>query len=134
MSESIPWISLHAAEMATLRQICLDYPNSAEVITFDTPTFKVEKKIFVLAARRNGEVTISCKAAPGVQGVLVGADPDRYFVPPYFGPKGWIAAWLSPSRTPDWPMIEDLIDESYRLVAPKRLVRLLDPSDSSRHP
>jgi hypothetical protein len=31
-----------------------------------------------------------CKAPPGEQSQLVDADPERYFVPPYVGPKGWV--------------------------------------------
>jgi len=32
--------------------------------------------------------------------VLVGADPDRFFVPPYVGHKGWVGVRLDPE--PDW--------------------------------
>jgi len=59
-----------------------------------------------------------CKAPPGSQAILTGADPQRFFVPPYVGPKGWIGIRLD-SRA-DWKEVTALIERSYRLIAPKR--------------
>jgi hypothetical protein len=56
--------------------------------------------------------------------VLVGADPETFFVPPYIGNKGWIAIRLD-GRI-DRHMLEDLVRDSYRMTAPKRLAVLLD--------
>jgi predicted DNA-binding protein (MmcQ/YjbR family) len=61
-----------------------------------------------------------CKAPPGKQAVLVAADAERFFVPPYVGGKGWVGAYLDVEQ--DWEELADLIEESYRLTAPKRLV------------
>jgi hypothetical protein len=52
--------------------------------------------------------------------VLVGADPDRFFAPPYVGPKGWIGVRLDAGV--DWPQLTDLIADSYAMTAPKRLL------------
>ena len=121
--------------MSTLRDICLSYPQTSEDIKWDNPVFLVQERIFVLVSLREpDQVGIWLKAGAGVQETFTGADPVRYYRPPYFGPKGWLGAWVSPERLPVWPVIEDLIDESYRLVAPKRLVRLLDPIDLSTRP
>jgi hypothetical protein len=51
--------------------------------------------------------------------VLVGADPDRFFAPPYVGPKGWIGIRLT--KRPDWAEVDMLVRRSFRLVAPRRL-------------
>jgi hypothetical protein len=51
-------------------------------------------------------------------------DPERYFVPPYVGVHGWVGVHLD--RDPDWEYIADLIADSYRMTAPKRLVKQLD--------
>lgn len=123
------WAGVAAGTMTTLREICLAYPEAVEEVTFDTPTFKVRKKIFALIGTEPGLASVWCKAGPGVQEAFVTSEPERYFRPPYFGPKGWVAAWVSTRHDPDWLAIEDLIDESYRLVAPKRLARELDPPD-----
>jgi hypothetical protein len=66
-----------------------------------------------------------CKAPPGVQELLVGAAAERFFVPPYVGHHGWIGAWLDEVEL-DWDELGDLIEESYRMTAPKRLSALLD--------
>lgn len=63
------------------------------------------------------------KAPPGAQAVLVGADPDRFFVPPYVGHKGWIGMRLAPA--PDWAEVGFLVRRSYRMTAPKRLAVLV---------
>ena len=55
--------------------------------------------------------------------VLVGADPERFFVPPYVGHKGWVGARLD--GRPDWDEVAALVRRSYRLIAPKRLVALI---------
>ena len=49
--------------------------------------------------------TINLKAAEGVQQVLVASDPDRFFVPKYVGPKGWVGCdWtLAASTGTRWP-------------------------------
>jgi len=49
----------------------------------------------------------------------VGSDPKRFFVPPYVGHHGWIGVWLDVEI--DWDEVADLIEESYRMTAPKRL-------------
>jgi predicted DNA-binding protein (MmcQ/YjbR family) len=65
-----------------------------------------------------------CKAPPGAQQVIVASDSERFFVPPYVGSKGWIGAYLDVEQ--DWEELADLIEESYRMTAPKRLVSDLD--------
>jgi hypothetical protein len=72
-------------------------------------------------------VAVWCKAAPGNQALMVRAEPERYFVPPYVGPSGWVGVWLD--RNPDWAQVEELMRDSYRLVAPKKLAALLEEED-----
>jgi len=115
--------------MATLRDLCLTYPQTSEEIKWENPVFLVHRRIFVLVhSADDGRVGIWLKAGKGVQEAFVEADGERYYRPPYFGPKGWLGAWVSAESQPIWPVIEDLIDESFRLVAPKRVVALLGES------
>lgn len=72
----------------------------------------------------DGRLGIWCKGAPGAQEVLVGADPNRFFVPPYVGSKGWIGIVMDSST--DWHQVAALVEDSFRLVAPKRLAAKLD--------
>jgi hypothetical protein len=71
-----------------LRAICLALPEAAEKEAWGDSTFRVRDKIFAMEKRGDERPSLWCKAPPGSQMVLVGADPSRFFVPPYVGPKG----------------------------------------------
>lgn len=103
-----------------LRTICLALPEAEERATWDSPTFRIRNKIFAMA---HDPATVWCKAPRGAQAILVAAAPERFFVPPYVGPKGWIGIRLTEGA--DWDEIAVLIRRSYRLVAPKRLALLV---------
>jgi hypothetical protein len=108
-----------------LRAICLAFPEAVEAGGVGTPTFKVRGKIFAMRHSLHDvdRRSLWCKAPPGVQQLLVGNDPVRFFVPPYVGSKGWVGAYLDVEQ--DWGELADLIEESYRMTAPKRLVTQL---------
>ncbi len=107
-----------------LRAICLALPETTEKLTWEeTPTFRVRDKIFAMQAGGDSRASLWCKAPPGAQAILVGADPERFFVPPYVGRNGWIGVRLDVA--PDWDEIAGFILESYRMTAPKRLTKVL---------
>ena len=56
--------------------------------------------------------------------MLIGSDPERFFAPPYVGPKDWIGVRLD--RPVDWEEVEALVTDSYRMTAPKRLLAHLE--------
>ena len=107
-----------------LRAICLALPEAEEKEAWGDPTFRVRDTIFAMQKRGDGRISVWCKAPPGSQMVLVGADPERFFVPPYVGPKGWVGMRLD--SDPDWDEVAALVRRSYRLIAPKRLSTLSD--------
>ena len=109
-----------ASGLARLRKICLTLPEAVEKETWEIPTFRVRDKIFAMA---HDPGAVWCKAPSGVQAILVGAVPERFFVPPYVGHKGWIGFRLD--RGTDWAEVEALIRRSYRMTAPKRLAVLV---------
>lgn len=114
---------------ARLRSICLALPEATEKEAWGDPTFRVRDKIFAMEKRGDGRISLWCKAPPGSQAILVGADSEAFFVPPYVGHKGWIGVRLD--RKLDWAEIATLIRRSYRLTAPKKLVAQL-PDEASR--
>lgn len=107
-----------------IRAICLACPEATEKETWGDPTFRVRDRIFAMDKRGDGRISLWCKAQPGAPDVLVDANPDRYFIPPYVGSKGWIGVRLDGDV--DWDAVTELVAESYRLIAPKRLAALLD--------
>jgi predicted DNA-binding protein (MmcQ/YjbR family) len=102
-----------------LRAICLALPEATEVVIRRGPTYRVEDRIFALDRMVEGRASVWFKAPVGAQAVLIGADPERFFSPPYYGPKGWVGMRLD--RSPDWREVAAVVERSYRLVAPKRL-------------
>ena len=56
--------------------------------------------------------------------VVAESDPELFFVPPYVGPSGWVGVRLD--KKPDWSLVAELLEDGYRLVAPKRRLRELD--------
>lgn len=103
-----------------LRRICLSLPEAYEEETWGEATFRVRKKIFCMAGGHDpARPSASLKTAREDQQALL-ARGAPYFFPAYVGPKGWIAVELTDRRV-DWAEVEELIVESYRLIAPKRL-------------
>jgi len=102
-----------------LRKICLALPEAEEKEAWGDPTFRVRDKIFAMEKRGDGRVSVWCKAPEGSQMVLVGADPDRFFVPPYVGHRGWVGVRLD--TNPDWGEVAKIVTRSYVLVAPRKL-------------
>jgi predicted DNA-binding protein (MmcQ/YjbR family) len=107
-----------------LREICLALPDAHEVESWQAPTFRVKNKIFAMysdpsdAQHSGGRPSVWLKAAPGNQGFLMDADPDRYFSPPYVGPSGWVGVRLD--KRPRWKEIAEMVGEAYQLALPKR--------------
>jgi len=110
------------------RKLALSLPEAHEVEAWGEPTFRVKNKIFAMYAHANthhgaGRNAVWCKAAPVNQRLMVDAAPDRFFVPPYVGPSGWVGVWLDVNV--DWAELQDLLRDAWRITAPKKLVAAL---------
>lgn len=109
-----------------LREVCLAFPESVESGGVGNPSFKVRGKIFAMQHPTEGRPSLWVKAPDGVQQMLVSAVPNRFFRPPYVGHHGWVGLWLDAEI--DWDELADLVDESYRMTAPKRLSAQIGPA------
>lgn len=110
-----------------VRGLCLALPEVTERLSHGAPTWFVRgKNVFVTFAGHHHGARLSfwCAAPLGIQAGLVEADPDRYFVPPYVGHRGWLGVRLDVE--PDWDEIAALVVDAYRVIAPQRLVVELD--------
>jgi hypothetical protein len=116
-----------AAALERVRKLCLSWPETSERPTHGAPAFFVRDRRcfakFVDNVHGDGRLALWCAAPPGAQAMLVESNAEVYFVPPYVGPSGWVGVWLD--RQPDWAQIDDLLQDSYRLIAPKKLLALL---------
>ena len=116
-----------ADPLTRLRKLCLALPETTEKVAWNRPTFRVRDKMFGLFAdnfHHDGRVALWCSSPRDVRDILVEFDPDRFFVPPYFGPRGWLGVYLDGKL--DWDELHEVIKDGYRQVAPKRLSALVD--------
>jgi phosphoribosylglycinamide formyltransferase-1 len=75
----------------------------------------------------DGRVAVLCKAPEGENRALVASDPHRFYLPRYVGSRGWVGLRLD-LQDVDWGEVAELVADSYRLVAPKRLAALVGQS------
>jgi predicted DNA-binding protein (MmcQ/YjbR family) len=105
--------------IARIRDICLALPEVAEKPFggHTAPAFRVRDKLFATTSEDGSFLTF--KGGPGVLEALVAAEPERFFVPAYVGSKGWVGARLDAGH--DWDELAELIQDSYRMIAPRGL-------------
>ncbi|WP_328612696.1 MmcQ/YjbR family DNA-binding protein [Amycolatopsis sp. NBC_00355] len=115
-------------QLDVLRKLCLALPEATERLSHGSPAWFVRgKKTFVMFAddhHGDGRLAFWCPAAAGVQEELVRTEAERFFKPPYVGPRGWLGVRLDVDV--DWAEIDRIVREAYRLVAPKSLAALVE--------
>jgi predicted DNA-binding protein (MmcQ/YjbR family) len=111
------------SELNMLRAAALGYPEAAEDFPWGERVIKVRGKIFVFLNERDGGlvVTVKLRGAHGEAMLMPFVTPTGYGL----GRAGWITARFAPGEPLPTGMLAAWIDESYRLVAPKRLVKEL---------
>jgi hypothetical protein len=127
--------NLGARRLDQIRTIAVAFPEVNERVSHGAVCFFVQDKRPVCYLHDNhrgdGRISLWCPAAPGVPEELVAAEPQRFFKPPTSA-RGTFSDWLAvnldtPDMSPvDWHEIAAIIEEAYRLVAPKHLVAELD--------
>jgi YjbR len=82
--------------LATVRELCLALPETSERPSHGEPTFFVGgKRSFATvwdSHHGDGRLALICAAPPGMQSALVEAEPERFYVPPYVGHRGWLGS------------------------------------------
>jgi len=110
--------------LGRLRKLCLSLPEVEERLSHGAPTFFVRGKrafVMVLANRHgDGRFAIWCAAGEGIQQSFVEAEPERFFVPPYVGHRGWLGVRLDGPI--DWDELAGLAEDAFAEIAPARLV------------
>jgi hypothetical protein len=110
-----------------VREICLRLPEATEKEAWGNPTFRAGKMFAMFTDNHHddGRLALWIKSTPEDQDVLVDNEPERFFVPPYMGPNGWVGVRLEGGRV-DWVVVEELVEDGYRLIAPRKLLARLD--------
>jgi predicted DNA-binding protein (MmcQ/YjbR family) len=116
--------------LARTSRICLALPEAERELSGRHATFRVRRRTFAYYLddhQGDGILGVAFKAPPGMNEALAAGEPDRFYLPAYIAHHGWLGLRLDTGRV-DWQEVEDMVTESYALVAPKRLVRMLEPS------
>jgi hypothetical protein len=118
--------------LAKLRKLIAELPETSEKISHGSPTFWGGKKTFASFhdnLHGDNRVSVWIKSTFEEQSTLVEAKPAIFFVPPYAGPSGWVGIRVDGKDAKvDWSVIRDLLEDGWRLVAPKRAINALDES------
>jgi predicted DNA-binding protein (MmcQ/YjbR family) len=123
--------------LAELREIALGFPGAFEKISHGRPSFFVTKMFAMYGGSSKtvvpGEMTrfshaLLVKVDETDRSAL--AQDTRFFFPAYLGPAGWLGLDFTAAKI-DWAEVTELVDASYRLVAPKKLLNQLDDQGAS---
>ena len=113
--------------LARLTQIVLALPETERILMGRHAAYRIRKKTlayFLDDHHGDGIVAVTCKVLPGDNERLAAAQPDRFYLPAYVGPKGWVALRLDQGKV-DWDEVDELIRGSYLLIAPKKLAAMV---------
>lgn len=109
------------AVFARARRLCLALPESAETGSWGHPNFRVGKKTFCTFEMVSGRPSIAFRLSPTNVDLVL---RRKHFFPTPYGRGMWASLWVDAAI--DWTLIAALVERSYRLVASKRLLALLD--------
>ena len=119
--------------LAEVRAIALGFPEAFEKVSWGRLVFCAAKIFVMYGGSVKGDAKGEYVQYP--QSILVKVDESdrraleqdtRFFFPAYMGTSGWLGLDLTAKKKADWDEVGELIDASYRLIAPKKLIKLLD--------
>jgi predicted DNA-binding protein (MmcQ/YjbR family) len=114
--------------LTRLSKICLALPETERTVRGDHADFRVRGMVFAYFLDNHhgdGIVSVCCKAELGEHIDRARREPLRFYLPAYLGARGWFGLRLDRGKV-SWNEVRNIVELSYRLVAPKTLVRKLD--------
>ena len=112
-------------EGTALRKFALSYPEATEDMPWGHHAIRVKGKSFLFLAADAETFSLSAKlpSSGGVALELPFASPTEYGL----GRSGWVTARFPRGARVPLDVLRLWVDESYRAIAPKRLVARLGP-------
>jgi predicted DNA-binding protein (MmcQ/YjbR family) len=108
--------------LTKLRALCLSLPETRETAAWGHPNFVAGKKTFAVFENWQGRPCIAVKQTKPDQELLL--EDQRFFRTPYSGKHGWVSLWVD--RRVPWKLVRELVLQSYRLVANRRMLTALE--------
>jgi len=118
--------------LAEVRGIALGFPEAFEKVSWGRPVFCAPKMFVMYGGSVKGDKKGEYLQCP--HSILIKVDDsdrvayqqdDRFFFPAYMGPSGWLGQDFTAEKV-DWDEVAELVDASFRMVAPKKLLKQLD--------
>jgi predicted DNA-binding protein (MmcQ/YjbR family) len=111
------------AVRSALRAFALSLPGAYEDHPWNESVAKAGSKVFVFLGREDDDtdaaITVKLAESHGHALAVDGGRPTGYGL----GPSGWVTV---PVASASLDVLRDWVEESYRIVAPRRLVEELD--------
>ena len=114
------------ADAERFRRLALSLPEVEEGTSFGTPSWKVRGKFF--ARLRDGETVAVVKVDKGEKQLLMEAEPEIFFETPHYEGYGYFLVRLAAI---DDDELAEVVEDAWRLAAPKRLVKARDDEATS---
>src|SRR5438128_10136647 len=120
---------LKTAESA-LRRYALGFPEAVEEFPWDERVIKVGGKIFVFLGEIEGCLRVGMKLPVSAEMALTlpFTTPTGYGL----GRAGWVTARFGPDDDVPVDLLKEWIAQSYRAVAPKKILRAFDAASSPK--
>ena len=110
-----------AALLNRLRKVCLSLPEAGETVKWGHPTFVAGRKMFAVLDEYGGRPCIAFRATLLRQAQLI--RDQRFYAAPYAAAYGWVC--MHADQSVDWKEVTELLHDSYRLVALKRMLEAM---------
>ena len=110
----------------TVREIAHRFREAGDGTSYGTAALKVHGKLFV-RLKEDGE-TIVLRTDSFEREHLLGTAPNTFFITDHYRDYPWVLVRLA---TADVAQLQELIEDAWRRVAPKRLIALLDATKKS---
>jgi predicted DNA-binding protein (MmcQ/YjbR family) len=110
------------ANVNKVRSLCLALPETIEIESWGYPTFRAGKKMFAACGKDDEGLTLGLRVGFKRQDELL--EDSRFYPTPYAAHLGWVSLHLD-GRI-NWQEVKRLIEEAYRSVALKRMLKALD--------
>lgn len=117
---------------AALREVALAFPEATEDFPWGERAIKVKKKVFLFMRASTEGLSLGLKLSHSNAFALTlpFCEPTHYGL----GKSGWVTAKFAPKEKPPLPLLAEWIAESYRAVAPQRLVALVGARTPAKKP
>jgi phosphoribosylglycinamide formyltransferase-1 len=112
---------------ARVTAICAALPEAESAEQGDHTIYRVRGKVFAYFLddhHGDGIVAVCVKSQLGENVDRARLDPERFYLPAYIGPRGWFGMRLDRGRAA-WREVAEIVERSYRLTAPKTLLKRL---------